>query len=70
MSFAATDGAAMPTHCACGAPAIAFKPGTAPDRVAIGAAVVAVSDGERGECWCFQCWPYRHQAAWNRAMTP
>lgn len=57
MSFAATDGAAMPTHCACGAPAVSWFPGDAPQVCELLGTVLTVTPGVPGRAMCRECNP-------------
>lgn len=47
-------------HCACGAPATAFRPGTEPWREGMSETRDILLDaGEPSSAWCFQCWGWR-----------
>lgn len=48
-------------RCACGAPAMAFRPGTEPLREG-GSALprdILLDAGEPASAWCFRCWGWR-----------
>lgn len=57
----AADAAALTRlpRCACGAPAIAWVPGTEPDRLDIG---IVIDAGEPAKAWCSACWDQRFGA--------
>ena len=46
----------MKLTCSCGAPAVAFRPGTAPETFDLLGTVFVTNAGEPDAQWCDKCW--------------
>ncbi len=58
----------LPGCSECGAPAVAFDPGTEPQTSPIGGGIT-IDPGKSGDAWCFEHWPFRNEARFNQFIN-